>query len=150
MIIRSATPDDAEIVCQMIHKLADFEGLSASCELTAEIVHRMLQEKNGLFALLAETENKTTIGLAAYFFIPLAILSGRTVLYLEDLWVEPAFRGKGIATKLFQHLEQIAKKQHCLRMEWKCLQQNTPAIAFYQAMHGNISDTWMTFMKTIS
>lgn len=67
MIIRPATPDDAEIVCQMIHKLADFEELSTSCELTAEMVHRMLQEKNRLFALLAETENKTTIGLAAYF-----------------------------------------------------------------------------------
>ncbi len=109
----------------------------------------MLQTENRLSALLAETENGTAIGLAAYFFIPLAMLSGRSVLYLEDLWVEPAFRGKGIATELFHRLEQIAKEQNCLRIEWKCLQQNAPAIAFYQTVQGVISDTWLTFMKPI-
>lgn len=150
MNIRPATSDDAEVICQMIHKLADFEGLSASCELTAETIHKMLQEENSLFALLAETENGTTIGLAAYFFIPLAMLSGRTVLYLEELWVEPAYRNKGVASKLFQNLEQIAKEKNCLRIEWKCLKENISAIAFYHAMQGDISDTWLTFMKPIS
>lgn len=149
MTIRPAVLSDAETICQMIHKLADFEGLSALCSLTTEMVHTMLQVKNGLSALLAETETGTAVGLAAYFFIPLAMLSGRTVLYLEDLWVEPTFRGKGIATELFRHLEQIAKEQNCLRIEWKCLQQNAPAIAFYQSMQGAVSDTWLTFMKPI-
>lgn len=150
MNIRPATSNDAGVICQMIHKLADFEGLSASCELTIESIQKMLQEENNFFALLAETENGTTIGLAAYFFIPLAMFAGRTILYLEDLWVEPAYRNNGVASKLFQNLEKIAKEKNCLRIEWKCLKENVSAIAFYHAMQGNVSDTWLTFMKSIS
>jgi len=81
------------------------------------------------------------VGLALYFF-NFSTFLGRRGLYLEDLYVQPAWRGKGIGKSLLQALAKVAVEKQCGRMEWAVLDWNTPAIGFYRGLGARILDEW--------
>ena len=81
----------------------------------------------------------------ALFFHNFSTFVGRSGLYLEDLFVKPAYRGKGYGKALFQKLARIAVERNCGRFEWCCLDWNQPSIDFYRSMGAVAMDAWTTY-----
>ena len=89
-------------------------------------------------------ENDRPIGFALYFY-NYSTFIGRKGLYLEDLYVQPNYRGKGYGKKLLLHLVQTAKKENCGRMEWSVLKWNQPAIDFYESLGAKAMQEWSVY-----
>lgn len=149
--IRQAGPQDAEILLSLIKQLAEYEKLSGQISASAEMIRKFGFGGNKYFyALLVENlENQSTpiIGFALYFFTFSTFLA-RPTLYLEDLFVLPAFRGRGIGKALLVELAGIAKENECGRMEWAVLDWNEPAIRFYKELGAHPMDEWTVFRLT--
>ncbi len=96
--------------------------------------------------LIAEYENQP-VGFAL-FFHNYSTFVGKPGIYLEDLFVLPEMRGKGIGKKLFKELIKIAKERDCGRVEWSVLNWNTPAIDFYKSMGAVPMDEWTVYRLT--
>ncbi len=133
--------EDAETLFQLIQALADYEKLSH--QVTGSVV----QLKTHLFgdrpyasAILAEV-NHTPAGFALFFYNYSTFLT-KPGIYLEDLFVLPAYRRQGIATALLSYLAKRAVAEGCGRFEWSVLDWNEPAIAFYQRMGADILPDW--------
>jgi GNAT superfamily N-acetyltransferase len=139
--IRPATPSDVDTIADLIHQLADFEKLSH--EVTGDVndlwSHLFGQDPCAQ-VIIAEIEGNTA-GFALYFYNYSTFLM-KPGLYLEDLFVLPAYRRRGIATALLSHLAQIALDQGCGRFEWSVLDWNEPAIAFYQGIGAKLMQDW--------
>jgi GNAT superfamily N-acetyltransferase len=101
-----------------------------------------------LSACVLAFEDNVPVGFALYFF-NFSTFLGKNGLYLEDLFVRPAFRGKGYGKKLLFHLADIAKQRNCGRMEWSVLNWNTPAIDFYKSIGAKPMDGWTVFRLDI-
>ena len=84
----------------------------------------------------------------AFFFYNYSTWQGRPGLYLEDLFVKPDFRGKGIGKSLLLHLAKIAVSENCGRFQWQVLDWNTPAIDFYKSLGAEIMSEWLTMRVT--
>lgn len=147
--IRKADVSDASIICNFIHQLTEYEGFGEDCTLTVEETERLMKKANGLHAVIAE-DNGVPVGFASYFYFPLATLSGRKILYIEDAFVVEDMRRKGIGKSLFEAIETIGRAKNCLRLEWKCLSWNEDAIKFYESMSAGVSKKWVTYMKKLS
>jgi GNAT superfamily N-acetyltransferase len=128
--LRLAGPDDAESVARLVRELAIYERLAHEVVSTADDFRRVLsQPASTVEVLLAELAGKA-VGFAL-FFQNFSTFVGRPGLYLEDLFVEPAYRRRGIGLALFQELVQIARHRDYGRMEWAVLDWNQSAIDFY-------------------
>jgi GNAT superfamily N-acetyltransferase len=128
--IRFAQPEDAETIHQLVVDLAAYEKLSHEVVSTPEDLRRALAgPKPMVEVFLAEISGKP-IGFAL-FFQTFSTFVGRPGIYLEDLFVLPEYRRRGIATALFQELFRIARERDCGRVEWSVLDWNEPAIKFY-------------------
>ncbi len=92
--------------------------------------------------VIAEWQDQSA-GFAFYFF-NYSTWKGRHGLYLEDLFVRPEFRGKGIGRALLVHLAQIAVRENCYGMRWQVLDWNQPAIDFYEKLGGKLIREWIT------
>ena len=90
---------------------------------------------------------KNPVGFCLYFHT-FSTFCGRTNLYLEDIFVREEMRGKGIGKEIFHVLMQIAVDEGCDRLEWVCLNWNTPSIAFYKGMGAFPMSDWTTFRMT--
>ena len=86
----------------------------------------------------------TEAGFALYFY-NFSTFLGRGGIYLEDLYVKPEYRGKGIGTAIFHHLAKIACAQGCGRLEWWCLDWNRPSIDFYLSLGAEAMDEWTVY-----
>ncbi|MFN5884298.1 MAG: GNAT family N-acetyltransferase, partial [Bacteroidota bacterium] len=93
-------------------------------------------------------EGTTPVGFALYFY-NYSTFRAKPGIYLEDLFVDPAYRGKGYGKALFQELIALAKREHLGRLEWSVLNWNTPAIDFYKAMGATAMDEWTVYRITI-
>jgi GNAT superfamily N-acetyltransferase len=146
--IRAAKPDEAGEIYYLIQQLAEYEQLSHQMISTTELIQKYGFDKKKYFhTLLVENLGKGLprfIGFALYFFTFSTFL-GRPSLYLEDLFVLPAFRGRGIGKALLTELARIAQKEGCGRMEWAVLDWNEPAIKFYQELGAIPLDEWKIF-----
>jgi GNAT superfamily N-acetyltransferase len=140
LILRDAQPDDADLILSYIRELAEFERLSHECVADAALLRRFLFEDKRASAILAEW-NGTPAGFALYFY-NFSTFLGRPGLYLEDLFVRPAFRRKGIAKSLFRWLAKKAVSEDCGRFEWSVLDWNEKAIAFYRTLGATPLDEW--------
>ena len=128
--IRFAQPEDAETVHRLIVGLAIYENLSHEVVSTPEDLRRaLLGPKPMVEVFLAELSGKA-VGFAL-FFQTYSTFVGRPGIYLEDLFVLPEYRRRGIAMALFQELFRIARERDCGRVEWTVLDWNEPAIKFY-------------------
>ena len=141
--IRKATPDDTPIIFDLIKKLAVYEKMENEVITSVEELRENIFTKNFSKVLLAEEEGKP-VGFALYFF-NFSTFVGKPGLYLEDLFIEPEFRGKGYGKKLLIELAKIAREENCGRMEWSVLNWNTPAIDFYESLQAKPMDEWTIY-----
>ncbi len=144
LTIRPATIRDVPLILAFIHDLAEYERDPDAVVATQQDLIRdgftAGQEK--FFVLIADWDSKPA-GFAFYFFNYSTWL-GKPGLYLEDLFVKPEFRGKGIGKALLAKLAQIAVRENCYGMRWQVLDWNTPAIDFYEALGGKLMKEWLT------
>lgn len=144
--IRKATKSDASIIVYLIKQLAIYEKLEHEAIMTEELILKNVFEEKHAHVLIAEEENEV-VGFALYFF-NFSTFLGKPGLYLEDLFVEPAHRGKGYGKALLVELAKVANDKDCGRMEWSVLDWNTPSIEFYKALGAVPMDGWSVFRLT--
>ncbi len=141
--IRQAKEADTELIFSLIRKLAVYEKMEDAVITSAEELREQLFVKENAQVLIAE-EAGTAIRFALYFF-NFSTFVGRAGLYLEDLYIEPEYRGKGYGKQLFVQLATLAKEKNCGRMEWSVLNWNTPAISFYKSLGAVPMDEWTVY-----
>ena len=141
LIIRRARPDEAGLVLSLVRELAEYEKLSHEVEATEAMIGEALFGSNvRLFCDIAEW-NGEAAGFAVWF-INFSTFSGRSGIYLEDLFVRPALRGKGIGKALLSHLAKECVANGWSRLQWAVLDWNTPSIEFYQSLGADLMDEW--------
>jgi GNAT superfamily N-acetyltransferase len=139
--INRARPDQASLIYSLICELAEYEKLSHEVEATeAGIAAALFGDNPRLFCEIAEW-NGEGVGFAVWFF-NFSTFSGRPGIYLEDLFVRPAFRGKGIGKALLSCLARLSLEHGCSRLQWSVLDWNTPSINFYKSLGAVMMDEW--------
>lgn len=142
--LRKIEERDISELTKLIYKLSEYEGIAEYCDISEEAYRTMLFREKCLFSLVAEEKEKI-VGAATYYFYRISSLGGRRVLYLEDLFLLPTARNKGIGRKIMAELQQIAKEKQCLKIEWRCLKSNSPAIAFYDKIGARNDQDWLMY-----
>ena len=145
--IRDATVADVPIILQLIRDLATYERAPNDVLATEEDLREVLFGAEPAAKVLIAFENAAPVGFAVYFF-NFSTWLGRPGLYLEDLFVKPAMRGRGYGRALLVHLAKIARDHNCGRMEWAVLTWNEPAIQFYKKLGAGSLDDWRVFRLT--
>jgi GNAT superfamily N-acetyltransferase len=141
--MRNAGVDDIPLILQFIRELAEYEKAPEQAVATAEDLRRDGFAGNPKFrALIAEWLGKPA-GFALFFY-HYSTWMGRPTLFLEDLFVRPRFRAKGIGKALLLRLAKMAVDEGCGRFEWQVLDWNTPAIEFYQSLGAIVMKEWLT------
>jgi GNAT superfamily N-acetyltransferase len=141
LLIRRARPNEAGVVLSLVRELAEYEKLLHEVEATeAMIADALFGESPRLFCELAEWDGKVA-GFAAWF-INFSTFSGRSGIYLEDLFVRPALRGNGIGKALLAHLARECVANNWSRLQWSVLDWNEPSIAFYKSLGAVMMDEW--------
>lgn len=144
--IRFAEKEDVSLILDLIKELADYEKLLDQVVATEEVLHESLFVKESAEVIIGEYKNEV-VGFAL-FFHNFSTFIGKAGLYLEDLYVKPDFRGKGIGKELFSFLAKIAKERECERFEWWCLDWNKSSIAFYKKLGAKPMEDWTVFRLT--
>src|SRR5262245_41589909 len=142
--IRPATPADVPTIVQLIRELAEYEKLLHEVVATEELVHRALFGPRPVVECVVARSGETNVGFALYFHNYSTFLA-RPGLYLEDLFVRPEYRGRGIGEALLRHLARLAVERGCGRMEWAVLDWNKRAIEFYERMGARGIREWTTY-----
>jgi GNAT superfamily N-acetyltransferase len=141
LIIRRARPDEAGLVLSLVRELAEYEKLLHEVQATeADIGAALFGSNPRLFCEIAEWQGEP-VGFAVWFF-NFSTFSGRTGVYLEDLFVRPAHRGKGIGKALLAHLANECVSNGWARLQWAVLDWNTPSIHFYKSLGAVLIDEW--------
>ncbi len=143
LIIREATPDDVALMLDLIRELADYEKLTHTLEATEESMREALFGDRPVAEALMAYFDDEPAGYAI-FFHSMSTFLGRAGLYLEDIYVRPHLRGRGIGKAMFANIAHIAVQRKCGRMEWQVLRWNQPAIDFYDALGAEAMDGWLT------
>ena len=139
--IRAARPTDSAVIFSLVRELAEYERLSHEVEASeGQIATELFAPQPRLFCDLADWEGKT-VGLAVWFLI-FSTFSGRYGLYLEDIFVRPAFRGKGVGKALMRHLARHCVERNFSRFQWSVLDWNQPSIDFYRSIGANVLEEW--------
>jgi GNAT superfamily N-acetyltransferase len=147
LIIRNGTEKDVSIILDLIKALADYE--KAPNEVIADekiLLQNLFGEKPYAETLIAEY-NGEPAGFAL-FFHNFSTWIGKPGIYLEDLFVKPHLRGKGIGKRLLVQIAKIAIERDCGRFEWSVLDWNEPSIQFYKNLGAKPMDEWTTFRMT--
>jgi GNAT superfamily N-acetyltransferase len=141
LTIRRARSDEAGLVYAFVRELAEYEKLLHEVEATeADIAAALFGDHPRLFCEVAEWEGEPA-GFAVWF-INFSTFSGRSGIYLEDLFVRPALRGKGIGKALLSHLAKQCLANGWSRLQWAVLDWNTPSIEFYRSLGAVLMDEW--------
>ncbi len=141
LVLRDAGPGDAALILRFIRALAEYERLEHEVRATEEEVARwVLGPGRRAEALVAEWEGEA-VGFAVWYYAFSTFLA-RPSLYVEDVFVEPAMRGRGIGRAVFAHLARRALAEGCGRMEWSVLDWNAPSIAFYRSLGARPREGW--------
>lgn len=146
MVIRKAVREDVPLIMEFIKDLAEYEKMSDQVVATEELLAYWLFEKQ-----IAETlfvmEGKKEAGFALFFY-NFSTFLGRAGIHIEDVYVKPAYRGRGYGKGLFREIARIAKRNWCGRVEWSCLNWNEPSIEFYYSLGAEALDEWTDFRLT--
>ena len=145
--LRFAEETDAELILGLIRALAEFEKLSH--EVTADIdsLRRSLFGSRRVAEVLIADYAGRPAGFAL-FFHNFSTFLGKPGIYLEDLFIKPEFRGKGIGREMLAFLAKLAVERGCGRLEWAVLNWNTRAIDFYKRLGAQPMDDWTVFRLT--
>jgi GNAT superfamily N-acetyltransferase len=147
LVIRKGTEKDVSIILDLIKALADYE--KAPNEVIADekiLLQNLFGEKPYAETLIAEYDDEPA-GFAL-FFHNFSTWIGKPGIYLEDLFVKPHLRGKGIGKQLLVQIAKIAVERDCGRFEWSVLDWNEPSIQFYKNLGAKPMDEWTTFRMT--
>ena len=139
--IRRARPTETGLVLSLIRELAKYEKLLHEVEATEAMIDAALFGDNPLlFCEIAEWDGEPA-GFAVWF-VNFSTFSGRSGIYVEDLFVRPAYRGKGIGKALLAYLAKLCVEKGWARLQWSVLDWNTPSIAFYKSLGAVMMDEW--------
>ncbi len=139
-IIRPAKETEASLILEFIKKLADYEKCSDEVVADEATIYNSIFVEKAAEVVFAE-EDGVVIGFAL-FFHNFSTFVGRKGLYLEDLFIVPEKRGLGYGKAILKYLANIAVERNCGRMEWICLDWNTPSLAFYRSIGAFPLDEW--------
>ena len=139
--LRPATTADTPHILAFIREIADYEKLAHEAVADeATLATHLFGEHPAAEVVIAEVDGQPA-GFAL-FFHTFSTFLGQRGLYLEDLFVRPAFRGLGLGRRLMAHLAQLALQRDCGRFEWSVLDWNAPAIGFYRSLGATGLDEW--------
>ena len=146
LTFRQAEEADCGLVLEFIRQLAEYEKMLPEVVATEQLLHRALFQDRRAEAIFA-LEDGVEVGFALYFH-NFSTFVGRSGLYLEDLFVKPAYRGRGYGKALLKRLAKIAVERGCGRFEWVCLDWNQPSIDFYCSLGAVPQDEWIIYRLT--
>jgi GNAT superfamily N-acetyltransferase len=141
--IRPGTVEDVPLILQFIRELAEYERAPDQAVATEEDLRRDGFSAEPKFQVVIAEWNGEPAGFVLYFY-NYSTWQGRPGLYLEDLFVRPAFRAKGIGKALLFYLAKVAVEKGCGRLVWQVLDWNTPAIRFYESLGAKVMTEWLT------
>jgi len=140
-VLRPARRDDLPLVLALIGELAGYERLADEAVATvADLEGALFGPRPAAEVVIAECDGQPA-GFAL-FFVSFSTFVGKPGLYLEDLFVRPPFRGRGVGRRLMVHLARLAVERGYGRFEWSVLDWNTPAIDFYRRLGARPMDAW--------
>jgi GNAT superfamily N-acetyltransferase len=144
LTIRPARPAEAGLIAGLILKLAEYENLAHEAMATeADIARDLFGENPKVFAEIAEWDGEPA-GFALWHY-NYSTFRGRHGIYLEDLYVEPAYRGHGIGKALLVHLAKRCVTEGLPRLQWSVLDWNTPSIEFYKSQGAVELSDWRSY-----
>lgn len=139
--IRAARPDDIALIFALVRELAEYENLSDAVDADpAQIAAALFAKEPRLYCDIAEWDGAPS-GFAVWF-LNFSTFRGRHGMYLEDLYVRPAYRKRGIGKALMARLAQRCVDDGLARFEWAVLDWNAPSIAFYKSIGAQVMDDW--------
>ncbi|MEI0445948.1 GNAT family N-acetyltransferase [Brachyspira intermedia] len=141
--IRFATVEDCALILKFIKELARYEKLEHEVTATEEILKEWIFEKKKCEVLIA-SENNIEIGYAL-FFHNFSTFLGKAGVYLEDLYINPDYRGLGYGKKLLKEVAKIAVERGCERLDWQCLNWNKSSIDFYLSLNAIEMSDWNSY-----
>jgi GNAT superfamily N-acetyltransferase len=144
--IRKATKNDANLILDFIKKLAEYEKMENQVVATKELLEEWIFDKKKAQVIFVLEEGKE-VGFALYFY-NFSTFLGKAGIYLEDLFVLPEYRKKGYGKLLLKTLAKTVVEQGLGRLEWSCLDWNTPSIEFYESLGAKMMKEWKVFRLT--
>jgi GNAT superfamily N-acetyltransferase len=147
IVIRFANEEDVPAIFSLIKELAEFEKLSHQIKTNEAELKQTLFGDDKFVEILIAAYDKNIVG-QALFFKNFSTFLGKPGIYLEDLYVKPEMRGKGIGKALLDKIISIAKERNYGRVEWSVLDWNEPAIDFYKKIGAVPMEEWMLFRLT--
>jgi GNAT superfamily N-acetyltransferase len=144
--LRFAEEKDAALILEFIRGLAEYEHLLDKVEADEAGLRKYIFAEKTVEVIIGEYDGKPA-GFAL-FFHNFSTFLGRPGIYIEDLFVKPEFRGKGLGKIIFSFLARLALERNCGRLEWACLNWNEPSIQFYKSQGGQPLDEWTTYRIT--
>ncbi|MBE6823084.1 MAG: GNAT family N-acetyltransferase [Ruminococcaceae bacterium] len=146
LTIRFAQEADVPVILDFIRGLAEYEHMTQDVSATEEILRDSLFVRKKAETVLAEQDGKP-VGFAL-FFHNFSTFLGKPGIYLEDLFVWPEARGRGVGKALLSFLAKLAVERDCGRLEWSCLDWNEPSISFYRSMGAVPLSEWTVYRET--
>lgn len=146
IIIREAARQDIPLILDFIKKLAEYEKMLDQVVADSGILETWLFDKS-IARVIFVMDGDKEVGFAL-FFHNFSTFLGRAGIYLEDLYVLPEYRGRGFGKALLKRLARIAVDMGCGRLEWSCLDWNTPSIEFYRSLGSVSMDDWTVYRLT--
>lgn len=146
LTFRNAERSDAALILRFIKKLADYEKMSDEVVADEKTLEHWIFDRQKAEVIFALADGKE-VGFAL-FFHNFSTFLGRAGIYLEDLFVDPEYRGKGYGKALLGKLAAIAVERGCGRLEWWCLDWNQPSIDFYRSLGAEPMSDWTTYRVT--
>jgi len=145
--VRAASEKEVPLILAFIKELAEYERLSHEVVATEEALQKWLFGERPVAEVAIGDDEDEPAGFAL-FFHNFSTFLGRPGIYLEDLYVRPEFRGRGVGRVLLTHLAKLAKERGCGRLEWSVLNWNGPAIGFYESLGASQVDGWTVYRVT--
>jgi len=145
--LRTATERDVPLILSFIRELAEYERLSHEVVATEDVLRASLFGERSAAEVVIGDYGDEPAGFAL-FFHNFSTFLGRPGIYLEDLYVTPGLRGRGIGRAMLAYLARLAKERDCGRLEWSVLDWNEPAIKLYKSIGATPMDDWTTYRMT--
>ncbi|MDR0878244.1 MAG: GNAT family N-acetyltransferase [Treponema sp.] len=145
-VLRFAEKKDTALILEFIRLLAEYEHLLDQAQASEADLHKFIFKEKKAEVIICEYD--TVPAGFALFFHNFSTFLGRPGIYLEDLFVKPYFRGKGLGKLLLSFIAKIAADRNCGRLEWSCLNWNEPSIAFYKSQGARPLSEWTTYRVT--
>jgi GNAT superfamily N-acetyltransferase len=139
--IKLAEPDDTPLILSFIKELAAYENLSHEVVADEATLRQSLFGERRIAEVIIGLFEEKPIGFALYFH-NFSTFLGKPGIYIEDIYVKPEMRGRGIGSLMFAYLAKLARERNCGRLEWWVLDWNQPAIDFYKKLGAAPMDEW--------